>query len=100
MRARLKNHPSSADNPMVLYGNIHNEVALGRLVGPLTTMWTTVVHCSPLSLVPESQPGKWGTIVGLSGPLDGSVSEDSDTDMCPGSYALVDLALALITSLG
>ena len=75
LRSRLRNHPSSSENPIVLRGNIHNEVAFGRMVGPLPMMWNSVVHCSPLGLVPKSQPGKWRTIVDLSCPSGGSIRE-------------------------
>ena len=61
---------------------------------------TAVVHCSPLGLVPKSQPGKWRTIVDLSCPSGGSVNDGIDTDMCSLSYASVDDAVELITSLG
>ncbi len=100
LRANVRNHPSSLENPAVLRGNINSEVAQGRMIGPLPPSWAPVIHCSPLGLIPKSQPGKWRTIVDLSSPSGGSVNDGIDPSTCSLAYASLDNAVELIISLG
>ena len=60
------NHPSSLANGTVVDEYIASEVALGRLVGPITGKAAVGVHLSPIGLVPKAhQVNRWHMIVDL-----------------------------------
>ena len=54
LRSLSANHPSSLANSTVVEKYIASEVALGRLVGPITGQAVAGVHISPIGLVPKA----------------------------------------------
>ena len=97
----LRNHQSSLANPQVISDYIGEEVALGRMVGPLPSAMRSVLHCSPTGLVPKGrESGQWRMIVDLSFPCGGSVNDGIPREPCSLRYASVDEALQFITKLG
>ena len=100
LRSSSINHPSTRASPGVVESNIQAEVEAGRLVGPLPLSWKQVLQCSPLGLVPKTQPGRFRTIVDLSSPRDHSVNSGISEEICSVSYATLDDAVGLIKRLG
>ena len=77
------------------------ELAAGWLLGPLTSQLASLVHTSPLGLVPKAhQPNKWRMICDLSSPYGGSVNDGISPDLCSLRYAKVDDAVNVIRHLG
>ena len=100
LRASGRNHPPSLVNPGVVWSRIQTEVAAERMVGPLSSEWATLVHCSPLGLVPKGVSGKWRVIVDLSFPWGRRVNAAIDQDLCFLRYASLDNAIDLVRKLG
>ena len=80
---------------------ITTEVRTGRFVGPLTRPLCSLVHTSPIGLVPKShQVDQWSMIVDLSFPKNHSVKDGIPRDLSSLSYASVDDAVECILALG
>ena len=95
----MRNH--AASNPLVVSEYIRNEVAAGRLVGPLPQGLVAVIKTSPIGLVPKThQPGRWRMIVDLSFPFDHSVNAGISEKLSSITYARVDDAVVGIQKLG
>ena len=100
-RPLSRNHPSSLTSPQVISMYISEEVATGRMTGPLVGPVRSIVHCSPLGLVPKGRnSGRWRMIVDLSFPRGRSVNDGVDPSLCSLTYASIDDALQFITRLG
>ena len=96
-----KNHPSALVNPTVVWNHISKEVQLGCLLGPVAPPFESLVHCSPLGLMPKSnQVGRWRLIVDLSFPQGHSVNDGISTELCSIKYTSVDAAVSVIMQLG
>ena len=96
-----RNHPSSSLNRPAVRAYIQEEVAAGRLVGPLGNQERRHIHSSPIGLVPKSsQPGRWRLIVDLSFPPEHSINNGVSPELSSIKYASVDDAVAYIIQLG
>lgn len=64
------------------------EVETGRLVEvPQEEATKLKVHCSPIGIIAkQSKPGKWHLIVDLSLPINASVSDGIEKELCSLSY--------------
>ena len=97
-----RNHPSSRANCQIISSYIREEVSLGRMVGPIpedvALSWG--VHCSPIGLIPKSQPGQWRMIVDLSFPRGVSVNDGISSSCCSVVYTSVDDAVQFLRQLG
>ena len=83
LKALGGNLPSAYQNPEVILKYIQEEVALGRVKGPLPTEVVWQVHTSPFGVIPKKQsPGKWHLIVDLSNPEGTSVDDGIDQLWC------------------
>lgn len=101
LRSSTRNHPSSVTNPLVINEYIQEEVAAGRMIGPLPRSISGGVHCSPVGLVPKGrESGRWRMIVDLSYPPGHSVNDGIDRHLCSLKYATLDDATKFITRLG
>ena len=101
LRSRGQNHPSAEANSNVTEHKIQAELAAGRLLGPLSPREATLVHTSPLGLVPKThQPYKWRMIHDLSSPLNHSVNDRILPNLCSLQYSRVDDAVRIIRQLG
>ena len=74
LKPNWRNHPSSLDSPPVVESRIHEELSRGCLVGPLPPTQASIVHVSPLGLVPKPHSNKFRMIVDLSSPRGSSVN--------------------------
>ena len=100
-RHSVRNHPSSSANRIVISDYISQEVATGRMVGPLVSPLQQSVHCSPIGLVPKGRnTGKWRMIVDLSHPSGRSVNDGIAPAFCSPSYPSVADAVQFIRMLG
>ena len=95
------NHPSSLANQAVVASHITNELLAGRLVGPIPESLQSVVHTSPIGLVPKGHAsGRWRMIVNLSSPQSASVNSGIDKTLCSLQYTSLDDAIGLIRHFG
>ena len=70
---------------------IKDEVALGRLAGPLSPQVAAQIHTSPIWVIPKGHtPGRWRLIVDLSSPAGGSINDGINQTWCSLSYISVD----------
>ena len=93
------NHPSSNQDQIVVSDHIANEVGLGHMVGPISTLWRECIHTSPIGLIPKPyQVGRWWLITDLSASNNQSVNDG--TCICKDIYSLryasVDDTVAII----
>ena len=79
---------------------LNKELALGRMAGPFGTPPFSDFICSPLGLVPKTQPGEFRLIHHLSYPKGDSVNDGIDGDLCKVHYASFDQAVALVQTAG
>ena len=86
--------------PGVITDQLQSELQLGRLVGPLPPAHASVVHVSPMGLVPKPHSDKWRLIVDLSSPRGRSVNDGISSALCSLQYASVDNAVDIIRCLG
>ncbi len=101
LRSARNNHPSSAQDELVVSTHIASEVVVGRMVGPILSCWGAHVHTSPIGLIPKPhQPGQWRLITDLSAPTGHSVNAGIREDLCSLQYASVDDAVAILRILG
>jgi len=88
-------------NPLVINEYIQEEVAAGRMIGPLPRSILGGVHCSPVGLVPKGrESSRWRMIVDLSYPPGHRVNDGIDRHLCSLKYATLDNATKFITRLG
>ena len=100
LKSASRNHPSSNDRPMVITNQIHEELCLGRLSGPIAQPLAKYAQVSPIGLVPKPHSEKYRLIVDLSSPRGRSVNDGISPLNCSLQYASVDDAVAIITQLG
>ena len=101
LRSSTRNHPSSLVNQQVVSAYIEEEVAMGRMVGPIPPQLHPSLHTSPIGLVPKGRDsGQFRMIVDLSAPDGHSTNDGISTDLCSLQYASIDNALHYIVSLG
>ena len=97
-----QSNPLSADsNPEVVSRYLQEEVALGRVVGPLSPEEVPGIHISPFGVIPKGHvPGKWRLIVDLSSPAGKSVNDGVCPELCSLTYNSVDDVARTVASLG
>lgn len=101
LRNASKNHPSALANRTAVREYIRAEVEAGRLVGPISTHLSPLVHTSPIGLVPKShQIDKFRMIVDLSFPRGHSTNDSISRELSSIMYASVDDAVGHIIRLG
>ena len=90
------------DNPQVVSYYIAEEQAANRLVKlSLEKAESLGIHCSPIGIIPKkNKPGKWRLIVDLSPPMDASVNDGIQKDLCSLSYTSVNAVAEKILALG
>ena len=99
--SRLGNLPSSLANPGVINDDIAKERDEGRLVGPVNELFLSRLQVSPIGLVPKGHTNcRWRVIVNLLAPQQFSVNDGIEDKLCSLTYASLDDAVRLISSLG
>ena len=98
----MSNLQSAVANPEVVQAYLDNEVALGRIVGPVE--WRARPPGSQMSsfgVIPKpSQPGKWKLIVDLSAPDAKSVNAGIEPELCSMQYLRLDEVTKRIRAMG
>ena len=98
----MGNMVSALQHPDVVADYLQQELALNRMVIISPTL-APRIHCqiSPFGVIPKkAKPGKWRLIVDLSSPMNASVNDGIDRDMCHISYITVDSIVDQILQLG
>ena len=95
-----RNMQSAKENSEVVRGYLEEEMAAGRVVGPLEMGSVQGVQISPFGVIPKSQPGKWRLIVDLSSPQGKSVNDGIRKEWCSLVYTSVDDVVKIIRGLG
>ena len=75
LRGNHQNHPSANPCPLAVTTRITSEVQRGCLIGPLPGNLASLVHVSPIGLVPKPHSTNFRMIVDLSSPHGFSVNE-------------------------
>ena len=101
LQSANRNHPSSMQDQSIISQHISNEIAIGRMVGPINTQWKQFIHTSPIALIPKPhQVGKWRLITDLSFPANHSINDGINEELCSLQYSSVDNAVSIIQMLG
>ena len=70
--------PSATRQPMVVREKLRKEIDMGRMAGPFTVRPLPRLQCSPIGLVPKSEPNSFHLIHHLSFPAGESVNDFID----------------------
>ena len=101
LKSARKNKASAYEHPEVVDAYLHNEVSLGRVLGPFDSPPLPDLHISGLGVIPKAgQPGKWRLILDLSSPHGSSVNDGIDPDLFSLQYIKFDDVVAMVTKLG
>ena len=91
---------SAAARPDIVHHKLASEIALGRIAGPFAECPFTNLQCSPIGLIPKRDPNSFRLIQHLSFPVDNTINDFIDRDLCAVHYASFDNAVALALSAG
>ena len=96
------NMASAIEHPDVVSDYLQQQVSLNRMVViPPTQVPYIHCHISPFGVIPKkAKPGKWRLIVDLSSPMNASVNDGIDRDMCSILYITIDQVVDVIVQLG
>ena len=83
----------------VIDRDLHHEVTAGHILGPFPDKPLPTLQCSGLGVVPKKN-GKWRVIMHLSAPPGRSVNDYIPREQFTLTYATVDDAVRLLTTLG
>ncbi|VDI34321.1 Hypothetical predicted protein [Mytilus galloprovincialis] len=78
---------------------LHDEVKLGRILGPFSKKPISTLRISPIGLVQKPDKG-WRLISHLSYPSGGSINDFIPEDYCSVKYSSFDNVLNMIAALG
>lgn len=95
-----KNLKSAMLNPLVLREKVDKEVALGRMMGPFSSLPFPNLRVSPLGVVPKKEEGKFRLIHHLSHPKGASVNDGISKEDASVSYVSFDRAVMLVRKAG
>ena len=92
---------SGRANPTVVGEYLKNEVALGRVSGPLKPEECPKVYISRFGVIPKRhQSGTWRLIVDLSHPARASVNDRIEPELCTLKYILINEAVEVVLPSG
>ena len=91
---------SAQAHPEAVSKYLEEEIAKGRIIGPLNARSLPEVHVSPFGVIPKGSTGKWRLIVNLSAPEGRSVNDGIQEKWCSLSYISVDDAARTILEKG
>ena len=73
------NMQSALQHPSVVEDYLQNEIALGRVIGPVSMSRVPSIQINRFGVIPKNhQPGKWRLIVDLSDPAGFSINDGID----------------------
>ena len=101
-RPAMSNMLSATEQAEVVQAYLDKEVALGRVVGPVSLQAAPAnTQISPFGVIPKSsQPGKWRLILDLSSPEGCSVNSGIEPELCSLQYLRMDDVVQRIAALG
>ena len=101
-RPAMSNMLSATEQAEVVQAYLDKEVALGRVVGPVSPQSAPAnTQISPFGVIlKSSQPGKWRLILDLSSPEGYSVNSGIEPELCSLQYLRMDDVVRRIASLG
>ena len=95
------NMRSALTNPHPVDEYLREELAAGRVIGPLSRGEVASLQINRFGVIPKSgQPGRWRLILDLSFPVGESINDGIDPALCSLRYAKVDDAVRRILQLG
>ena len=94
-----KNHRSALANSAATSAKISSELRLGRIMGPFDIKPDHLI-CSPLSLIPKSQPGTFRLIHDLSYPHGKSINDSINKEFTEVHYDSIDTIVDKVKSCG
>jgi hypothetical protein len=92
--------PSALQNSKATWAKLEKEMSLGRIVGPFDSRPLSTLQCSPIGLIPKSQPGEWRLITHLSFPPGNSINDGIPDELISVKYASFDQAVGLVQEVG
>lgn len=95
-----KNHRSALDNPEVVLYKLAKESLKKRIAGPFKFPPFHNLVCSPLGIVPKSEPGKYRLIHDLSFPKHNSVNSRIPPENSMVKYDGLDNVVKLVKYFG
>lgn len=96
---RHRNHPSALQNADIVKEKIMCEVTHGRVLGPFQNRPSNLI-CSPLALIPKSEPGKYRLIHDLSFPKQFSVNDSIARKYTEVHYDSIDTVVGRVKFCG
>ena len=103
LRSAKNNMKSAVDHPEVVSKYLAEEVAAGRVIGPIPEEATkgAHLHISRFGVIPKpNKPGHWRLIVDLSFPPGASVNDGINPELCSLKYTKVDEVAKVVQELG
>ena len=92
---------SASSRPLAVQEDkLQHEISLGRIAGPFSARPFKNLQCSPIGLVPKSQPGNFRMIHHLSYPEGHSINDFIEGKLCAVHYASFDSAVDLVVRAG
>ena len=92
---------SAVKHPAPIKSYIREELAAGRIIGPIAPELRDRIYVSRFGVTPKPHhPNKWRLITDLSSLRGNSVNDRVDRELCSLSYASVDDAVRRIKRLG
>lgn len=96
------NMPSANAHPQVVTNYLQDELAKGRMLGPLPLSFAAPeLQINRFGVIPKGHnTGKWRLITDLSFPPGRSVNDGVECDLCSLSYITVDTVAGMVANLG
>ena len=94
------NQVSDTNNPVIVQQKIDEEIASGRVLGPLPHPPCEPFFCSPLTLVHKHETGSFWLIHNLYYPSDNSVNSGIDRSDSKVVYDSIDTVIPLVKHSG
>ncbi len=93
--------PSALEHPDTVQRYIADELAKGRMLGPVTPDLHSSLHINRFGVIPKGHnTGKWRLITDLSFPEGSSVNDGIEPERCSLSYMTVDDVAKVVFDLG
>lgn len=100
-RSAKTNMQSAAKNAQMIDDYLRNEVALGRVLGPLDPLMCQSLHINRFGVILKGhQEGDWHLTVDLSFPSKQSVNDGIEPELCSLKYTSVDEVVRVVCQLG
>ena len=93
--------PSALEQPDTVQRYIADELAKGRMLGPVTPDLHSSLHINRFGVIPKGHnTGKWRLITDLSFPEGSNVNDRIEPELCSLSYMTVDDVEKVVFDIG